>query len=93
MSKEADLLVAYEDSVARLVAHASLHAPHNHEHLTREEILRGTRSICDRCKHLREALAHAAKAWRTAHSRRKTSETDATARQLVAEIERLGLAG
>lgn len=66
---EDQLLLDYERSVAALIAHASIHAPHAHDESLRELILRGERSLCDRCLGLRDELVSAAEVWRTAATR------------------------
>lgn len=88
---EAHLLGRYERAVAALIAHASIHAPHLHEESLRDNILRGERSICDRCVNLREALVDAAFHWRKSTKRRKTRDD---VQPLVSpSIEQLGLTG
>lgn len=92
MTQEHRALEGYEDAVAGLVAHAALHAPHDHQEELRELVIRGERTLCKRCQHLREALLHAATTWRAAMKRSRKSEPIAVP-EAIAGLERLGLTG
>lgn len=90
---EEALLASYERSVAALIAHASIHAPELHEESLRELVLRGERSLCDRCLHLRESLVSAAHSWRTYIKRRKRGEDAMTSIAVAARTHELGMVG
>lgn len=93
MSNERELLGEYEAAVAGLVAHAALHAPAEHEEPLRELIIRGDRSLCDRCAALRKALIAAAASWRAARKRRKPSADDVDPQHQLHDHLKLGLTG
>lgn len=90
---EDHLLAGYERAVASLIAHASIHAPHMNDEPLRENILRGERSFCDRCLHLREALVAAATHWRKAAKRRRRADVVGEIMDASTSLSHLGLTG
>lgn len=93
MSIEQQLLEGYEKAVATLVAHASLHAPAEHQSGLRDFIIRGERTVCERCGELRKALLNAAEAWRNSMKRRGKSAEAIADLEAHSSIPHLGLTG
>lgn len=89
MSNLEQLFVRYEQAVARLIAHAALHAPHFDQHELRDLILRGEQALCDACQEIRTSLVHAATHWRTAH--RHANRSDNLGQVHEATAQHLGL--